>query len=264
MNYNNLNLDNFHKFTKGHGVKIAVLDSELDLSHVEFEGRDIEYEEFIPSTNINYHGTAVSSLIVGNNIGVAPESKLYHMKMLSNIFGSGVSWDRAFDKAMSLGVDIICMSIGTKSSLSPSMKQSLQKAKEKGITVLAPSGNEGLFLLRNPAGDERVIAVGGKDHQGKTSKKSNKHADIEAYALSENVLVANVDSDFKYIKKSGTSFSNAIVAGQIALIISYARNNGMEINVRDFLDFYNKNNIEQSKVLNMDIVKKELDTYLNL
>lgn len=264
MNYNNLDLEYFHSFTKGHGVKIAVLDSELDLSHDEFEGRDIEYEEFIPSTDMNYHGTAVSSLIVGNNIGIAPEAKLYHMKMLSNVFGSGVSWDRAFDKAMSLGVDVICMSIGTKSNLSPSMRQSLQKAKEKGITILAPSGNEGLFLLRNPAEDERVIAVGGRDSQGRLSKNSNKHSDIEAYALSENVLVASIDKDFKYTKKNGTSFSNAIVAGQVSLIISYARKKGKQIDVRSFLKYYNKNNIEQSKTLNMNIIKKELDKYLDL
>lgn len=264
MNYNNLDLEYFHKFTKGHGVKIAVLDSELDLSHKEFEGRDVKYEEFIPSTETNYHGTAVSSLIVGNNIGVAPEASLYHMKMLSNVFGSGVSWDKAFDKAMSLDVDVICMSIGTKAKLSPSMRQSLQRAKERGISVLAPSGNEGLFLLRNPANDERVIAVGGKDASGKTSKKSNKHSDIEAYALSENVLVANIDNQFKYIKKSGTSFSNAIVAGQVALIIAYARDNGLDINVRDFLKHYNKNNPMSGKMLNMNIVKEELDKYLKL
>lgn len=262
MNYNNLDLSYFHQFTKGAGVKIAVLDSELYLEHQEFEGRDIEYMEFIPSTKQNYHGTATTSLIVGKNIGVAPEAKVYHLKILSDKFGSGVSWDRAFERAMALEVDIICMSIGTRSKLSPSMRQSLQRAKEKGIVILAPSGNEGLFLLRNPANDERVIAVGGKDSKGKHTENSNKHVDIEAYALSKDVLVADLDKDMQYVKRDGTSFANAIVAGQVALIIAYSRGKGYEIDSRDFLTYYNKNNLKKGKQLDMNIVKKELDAYL--
>ena len=262
MNYNNLDLEYFHQFTKGHGVKVAILDSEIDLSHREFEGRDIQYEEFIPSTQINYHGTAIASLIVGKDIGVAPEVSLYHMKMLSDVFGSGASWGEAIRKAMALKVDVICMSIGTKEKLSPSMRQVLQVAMERGITILAPSGNEGKFLLRNPANDERVLAVGGKDADGNQSAKSNKHKDIEAYALSEDVLVANTGETFNYIKKNGTSFANAIVSGQVALIIAYARDRGYDINVRDFLKTYNRNNPHEGKEINMNIVKKELDNYL--
>lgn len=212
----------------------------------------------------NYHGTAITSLIVGKNIGIAPESTIYHMKMLSDVFGSGVSWDGAVDKAIKLDVDVICMSIGTKDKLSPSMKQSLQRATERGISIVAPSGNEGLFLLRNPAEDDRVIAVGGKDSNGATTSNSNKHKDIEAYALSEDVFVANAIGPMKYIKKSGTSFANAIVAGQIALIVAYSRNNGREIDVRDFLKFYNRRNIYEGKQIKMKIVKKELDLYLGL
>lgn len=263
MNYNNLDLEDFHKYTKGHGVKIAILDSELDLNHKEFEGVDITYEEFIPSAKTNYHGTAITSLISGKNIGVVPEAKIYHFKMLSDVFGSGVSWDRALDRAMALKVDVVCMSIGTKGKLTPSMKQSLQRASEKGITVLAPSGNEGLFLMRNPANDERVLAVGGRDKDGNHAKMSNKHVDIEAYALSEGVLVANTNDSFGYIKKNGTSFANAIVAGQVSLIIAYARDRGYEINVRDFLKYYNSNNPRENRVINMNIIKKELDNYLD-
>lgn len=263
MNYNNLELDYFHQFTKGHGVRIAILDSEIDLEHIEFEGRDVTYEEFIPSMEKNYHGTAIASLIVGKNIGIAPEATIYHLKMLSDVFGSGVSWDGAVDRAIKLGVDIICMSIGTKDKLSPSMKQSLQRATERGIVIVAPSGNEGLFLLRNPAEDERVLAVGGKDKNGATATKSNKRKDIEAYALSEDVFVANTVGAMKYIKKSGTSFANAIVVGQIALIIAYSRDRGKKINVRDFLRFYNSRNIFEGKQLRMKIIKKELDLYLS-
>lgn len=263
-NYKILNIDYFHQFTKGENVKIAVLDSEIDLSHPEFDGRKIKYREFIPSEGINSHGTAVSSLIIGNNIGVSPESSLYHLKMLSDIYGSGVSWDKAMSFVLREKVDLVCMSIGTKDRLSASMKQTIQTAKDRRIMIFAPSGNEGKTVLRNPADNDNVIAVGGITSKGEISKKSNRSVRIEGYAPSEDVLVALSGGSQLYTKKDGTSFANAIFVGQMSLIISYARSKGKEIRIRDFLEFYGKRNREKRKVFDMKVVKEELDLYLNV
>lgn len=263
MNYNYLDLKDFHKYTKGQGVKIAVLDSEIDLSHREFKNKKIKCMSFVEDGPENSHGTAVSSLIIGKNIGIAPESELYHMKILSGSHGGAVSWERALESAVSLGVDIVCMSVGTKMKLSPSMRQALQRAEDNGVIVLAPSGNEGRDLLRNPANDDRVIAVGGFNREGLHSKNSNRSIKIEANALSQGVLVANTGSNMKYIKRSGTSFANAIVAGQLALMISYTRDKDYEINIREFLKEYNKRNPLVRKQINMNDIKKELDIYID-
>lgn len=260
-----LNIPYFQQFTKGSGVKVAVLDSELSLDHPEFVGKNIHYEEFIPSDKYNYHGTAVSSLIVGNTLGVAPEVELFHMKMLSDSYGSGKSWDRAISSALRHDVDIVCMSIGTKDSLSGSMNQSIQTAKDRGILLSAPSGNEGITILRNPANNPNVIAVGGIDLNKKTSKQSNKSKLMEAYAPSENIVVADNSSDLLYSKKDGTSFSNAIFVGQMALVLSYLKQNGKETkDIRELLALYNQKNRTDRKILDMKKFKEFLDYYFNL
>ncbi len=197
-------------------------------------------------------------------MGFSPDVELYHAKMLSDKYGSGRSWDRALSWVVKQDVDVICMSIGTKVELSAGMKQTLQRIHERGIVVTAPSGNEGKSILRSPANDPRVIAVGGIDYDKKRTRMSNKSSLIEAYALSEDITVANIDKSIPYIKKDGTSYANAFVASQLALIISYARKNNREIRVRDFLTHYNEKNRTELRVLDMKKVKKELDIYLDL
>lgn len=258
------NIDYFHQFTKGSGVKIAILDSEINLEHREFEGINIKYKELVPSENPNHHGTAITSLVAGNSLGVAPKAEILHLKILSDIYGSGYAWSNAIDYALNNGADIVSMSIGSKADLSPGMRQVLQRAKEAGITFTAPSGNEGVSFVRSPANDERVIAVGGINNDKSIARMTNNSVDIEAYALSTDLLIANNSDEMPYKKISGTSFANAIVAGQLALILSYARSKGKEIKVRDFLEYYNLHAREQRKVLDMKIVKELLDSYLDL
>lgn len=264
-NYDILNIDYFHQFSKGGNIKVAVLDSEIDLNHSEFKDKSIHYEEFIESMNPNYHGTAVTSLIAGNTIGIAPEVEIYHMKILSDVYGSGYSWDKAMSSALRQKVDIICMSIGTRDKLSPTMKQMLQTASDRGVIISAPSGNEGRTLLRNPADNDNVIAVGGVTVEGKLAKKSNRDKRIEGNAPSEDIVVAYGESGISgYTKKDGTSFANAIFVGQMALILSYVKANNKEINLREFLKMYNQKNRADRKVLDMKKVKKELDIYLDM
>ena len=265
-NYELLNIPSFQKLTKGEGVKIAVLDSEIDLTHPEFKNKNITYKEFIDSNNHNYHGTAVSSLICGETLGVAPEAELYHLKMLSDEFGSGKSWDRAFSYAMSQDVDLICMSIGTKAKLSASMEQSIQNASDKGIVMVSPSGNEGLTVLRNPANNENVMAVGGIAIDRKLAKKSNKSKFMEGYAPSENILVADTRAKDLYSSVNGTSFANAIYVGQLALLLSYIKNNvkDSDINIRKFMAEYNASHREQRKVIDMNMLKEYIDIYFSL
>src|SRR5699024_12116648 len=94
--------------------------------------------------------------------------------MLSEKYGRCRSWDRALDWVVKQGVDVSCMSIGTKVELSAGMKQTLQRIHERGIIVTAPSGNEGKSILRSPANDPRVIAVGGIDYDKKRARMRDR------------------------------------------------------------------------------------------
>ena len=82
----------------GQGIRIAVLDTGLDLSHPDFAGRSIETKSFAagqPVQDGNGHGTHCAGIAAGPakparqvRYGVAGEAELYVGKVLGDE-GSG-------------------------------------------------------------------------------------------------------------------------------------------------------------------------------
>ena len=86
-----------HEKTKGKGSVIAVLDTGVDYEHSSLAhafGREkgINFVHDGPPDDDNGHGTHVAGIIASKNYGIAPESKLYSIKML-NKEGSGSEAD---------------------------------------------------------------------------------------------------------------------------------------------------------------------------
>ena len=68
--------------TNGKDVSIAIIDQTLLLSHVEYKDAVVSYESIgKPAPSPEMHGSAVSSLAVGQTVGVAPMAKLYYFAM---------------------------------------------------------------------------------------------------------------------------------------------------------------------------------------
>ncbi|KRH92696.1 Subtilisin-related protease/Vacuolar protease B [Pseudoloma neurophilia] len=66
-------------------VTVYVLDTGIDLSHKEFEGRAVFGANFTPSENEldeNGHGTHCAGVIGGKSVGIAKKSKLVSVKVL--------------------------------------------------------------------------------------------------------------------------------------------------------------------------------------
>lgn len=61
----------------GKGITVAIIDNGLNIDHQEYKDNLLHYET-IGKTFINYHGPAVTSLVCGKTIGVAPEAKLVY------------------------------------------------------------------------------------------------------------------------------------------------------------------------------------------
>ena len=65
----------------GKGVNVAIIDQPLALHHPEYCKQIAAYKSFLPLDKeclSSYHGPAVTSLLVGNTIGVAPQAKVYY------------------------------------------------------------------------------------------------------------------------------------------------------------------------------------------
>lgn len=215
------------KKTKGKGIKVAVLDTGIDLNHpdlienikktVDFSGSRYGVED------LNGHGTHVAGIIgaVDNNIGmigVAPEVDLYIAKVLGDN-GSG-GYDgimKGIKWAIDHKVDIISMSLGISSRPPERLHQLIKEADSKGIIMLAATGNENGEVCY-PAAYDEVIAVSAVD-------QSLKRANFSNYGIQNEITAPGVDivSTYKnggYAKLSGTSMATPMISGAVALIMA--------------------------------------------
>jgi len=88
----------------GKGVNIAIIDEALLLEHEEYKDNIMLYERLnCQDQKATMHGPGVASLAVGQNVGVAPDAKLYY---IASTFGKIV--DNKFE------VDLTIMADGIK------------------------------------------------------------------------------------------------------------------------------------------------------
>ena len=78
-----LDIKKLHKSgINGSGVNVAIIDQPLSLNHPEYKNQIAAYKVFAPEGYpmkiSSIHGPAVTSLLVGKNIGVANQAKLYY------------------------------------------------------------------------------------------------------------------------------------------------------------------------------------------
>jgi subtilisin family serine protease len=227
-----INVEEAWKKTKGKGVKIAVIDTGVDMSHPDLihslKGTINMHNRTTDVTDDYGHGSHVAGLLTGLHTGVAPEAELYVAKVL-NDKGQGTMANvlDGISFAINYGVDVLCMSLGVPARLPVPLEQRLLDARAKGITVVCAVGNGNKNTLEYPSKYEDIIAVGGVDQEGQRASFSNYGKEIDISAPAMNILSTYKDSN--YAKMTGTSMASPLVAGAIALLISDARSQGIEL-----------------------------------
>lgn len=226
---NLVGIPNFWKYTKGKGIKVAVLDTGIDTSHRDLlpnfkKGKDFT-ESIAGVHDANGHGTHCAGIIAAQDnsfgvVGIAPEAELYIGKVLSddgrgseNAISAGIDW------AISQKVHIISMSLG---SPYPSSKihESIKKAIDAGIIVICAAGNEGPYMdsVGYPAKFDEVIAVGAIDLNKKVTNFSSRGNAVDIVAPGNNILSTYPPNGTASL--SGTSMAAPFVAGVAALILA--------------------------------------------
>ncbi|RMD63590.1 MAG: hypothetical protein D6824_05115, partial [Planctomycetota bacterium] len=148
----------------GSGVKLAIADSGLDLTHPDIpvpveafdmtDGVDPATWGLDVSNTVTDHGTHVTGIAVesgaasgGKYMGMAPGADLYFYKVGDDVTATASEADtiEAICRAKDVGADVLSMSLGGFSLFmdgSEPLEQAVDAAVAAGMTVVAAAGNE--------------------------------------------------------------------------------------------------------------------------
>ena len=170
----------------GAGVKIAIIDTGIDITHDEFKGMEdrVHWADLVNGRATAYddngHGTHVAGIIAAQGTwntmlngfklkGVAPGATLLVIKAIdADGRGDESRVARGVNVAVNAGADIIVLSLGGESRaiFGTNTETAVESAIAKGVYVVAAAGNaQGTesCTVSSPASVEGVIAVGAVD-----------------------------------------------------------------------------------------------------
>ena len=232
-------------------VRIAVIDSAIEIEHPEFAGAvhapvDIFDNDQDPSPNpgedcyngsqselCDEHGTSVAGIAVAranNNegiVGLCPQCSLIPIKLLGSTF-SPLSGDiAAFEHAIDNGAWVINNSWGYKEEIpvTQSLRSVIVRAATEGrnglgSVVVFASGNEDREIADfEVAAIPEVLCVSAIDNYGNPTPYTNTGASIDIAAPSATVSTS-VNGGYTS-RFGGTSAAAPVVAGVAGLILSY-------------------------------------------
>jgi subtilisin family serine protease len=220
----------WYKANLGEGVTIVTIDTGVNVDHPDLKDRVKSTFNMIDK-NFNVedksgHGTHVAGLLVGKNTGVAPKADLHVIKVLDEDGRGDIrSVMDGITHAMNLKADILTISLGTMQDIPLILKQRIVDAYSAGVTIVSATGNAGRAEPYYPARMNEVIGVGGLDKDMNLTMFTNMGYDV----LAPSVEILSTYKDNNYARMTGTSMASPLVAGGIALLISYYRKQGKEL-----------------------------------
>jgi len=218
-----MRLPEAHKLAHGTGVKVAVIDSQIDVKHPELAGSIVDsFDALGSSEGPHVHGTGIAGAIVAHTrlMGSAPSAGIMAIRAFGTASKGAQSNSyvilKALDYAVGHGAQVVNMSFaGPKDAL---IERSVDTVAKRGIVMVAAAGNAGAKSPPlYPAANANVIAVSATDAQDHLFTASNRGGYIAVAAPGVDVFLPAPDG--KYQMTSGTSFSAAYVSGLAALMI---------------------------------------------
>jgi subtilisin family serine protease len=215
--------------SKGKNVKVAIVDTGVDLDHpalvsqlipgYDFVDDDIEPDDLPDGVDNDGdhrvdeaagHGTHVAGIVAL----VAPAAKIMPIRVL-NSDGVGTYFDviSGISYAVDHQADVINLSLsGTQDT--PLLQAAIEYAWRRGVIVVAAAGS---YQVEYPARYEPVISVGATDMIDHVADFSNFQAD-EVSVFAPGVDVYSTYYNGGYAWWTGTSMATPFVAGEAALL----------------------------------------------
>ncbi|MEV5429530.1 type VII secretion-associated serine protease mycosin [Streptomyces sp. NPDC052701] len=241
-----VNLDELWAETKGEGVRVAVIDTGVDIKNPQLrdavdaskgrnylpsenaEGEKIERGNAQGTTDTVGHGTRVAGIIAARPakgtgfVGLAPEATIIPIKQ-NDAEGNGTALTLATSirYAVQAGADVINISQDTANAVepAPSLRQAVDHALDRNVVVVASAGNDGLggnVKVTYPASYEGVLAVAASDRNNERAAFSQSGEFVGVAAPGVD-MISTVPGN-GHCSDNGTSFSAPYVAGVAALL----------------------------------------------
>ncbi|CUM65037.1 uncharacterized protein PRCAT00002656001 [Priceomyces carsonii] len=234
-----LSLNSFNQYLYdtdgGAGVTAYVIDTGINIDHVEFNGR-AKWGKTIPTgdtdTDGNGHGTHCAGTIGSDSYGIAKNSNLVAVKVLrSNGSGSMSDVVKGVEYAAKSHQDAVKegkkgfkgstanMSLG--GGKSPALDLAVNAAVKAGIHFAVAAGNENQDACNtSPAAAENAITVGASTISDARAYFSNYGKCVDIFGPGLNILSTYIGSDSATATLSGTSMASPHIAGLLSYYLS--------------------------------------------
>ncbi|KAF8132084.1 peptidase S8/S53 domain-containing protein [Boletus edulis] len=227
----------------GEGVDVYIIDTGINVDHVEFEGR-ASWGKTIPvgddDVDGNGHGSHCAGTIGSRKYGIAKNAHLIAVKVLgANGSGSmsdvvaGVAWasQQAQLKAAAARAEVAAtgktshkgsvanMSLG--GSKSPSLDTVVDRSVTAGLHFAVAAGNDNKDACDySPAASKNSITVAASTLADERAYFSNFGSCVDVFAPGLNILSTYTGSRTAIATLSGTSMASPHVAGLTAYLLS--------------------------------------------
>jgi hypothetical protein len=206
------------------GVRIAMIDGGL-ASHPSLAGASIEQRGFAGAPQPTGHGTAVGSLLVGDQgpfRGAARGAQLFVGDVYGGnaAAGSAATIIRALSWAASKRPSVINISLVGPDNRA--MARAIAILRARGIGLVAAVGNDGPAAPpQYPASYEGVVAVTGVDASDRALREAGRAAHLDFAAPGADLVAALPGKGYTPVR--GTSFAAPFVAARLAATGSTAQ-----------------------------------------
>ncbi|HEY6131127.1 MAG TPA: S8 family serine peptidase [Halioglobus sp.] len=223
---NAMQVESVHRWATGAGIRIAIIDTGVDVNHPDLAGQVAEQFDLTDSTSNfsdDIHGTAIAGIIGAlseNGLGiegVAPDARLLALRACWPVRSGAISavcnslsLARALDTAITLQPGIVNLSLtGPPDQL---IEDLLKVALREGIIIVAAEPEAG-----SPPGFIADIDGIIRVRSGGDQASAGRHALAPIVAPGIDVLTTFPHGTYNFV--SGSSFAAANVSGLIALLL---------------------------------------------
>ena len=221
----------------GSGIRIALIDGQVDPTVPELRGVDLQTKRVCPTTPgpaSIAHATTVASILASPDYGWAPRATVvnYVVRLQGDQPDPSVNYEPArcadsvgyaINLALNDGAQVITISLGRNYMSDMYSDYALVRAAALGVPVIVAMGNDNQDEASTIAGSNLSVGVGAVDGTAQRASYSNFGTGLVVMAYGGPLTARHPDAagDLTVIddQAAGTSFAAPQVAGALALAL---------------------------------------------